>query len=144
MGARIPPDIADMLRQEERDLYKSAFDGQRDPAADIFRMAQLRGYRPPAPAPKAGNGAQPGAAPAAQARPGTPLGAPAAAPTATDIVASIQRGQQAAQSLSNVSGNAGIELTPQMLADMPEEQFAALYHELEARGKNALMDVMGH
>lgn len=168
MQAEIPQDIAQMLQQEERDLYKTAFQNKRSPADDIFRMAQLRGYRPPAPqaqpVPTNGsahptNGAAP---PAAQQRPGVPLAAapangavPAngatppvpgngAAPTAVQLVEQIKRGQGAAFSLSNASGGTGIELTPQVLADMPQDQFEALFNELQASGnKEKLMQLMG-
>jgi hypothetical protein len=150
MQAEIPADIADMLRQEERDIYKTAFKEKRDPAADIFRFAQLRGYRPAAPQPAPVVPAAP-VAPAAPARPGTPLAAAPAVPaapvpsTASDMVEAIKRGQPAAMSLSNASGaTAGAGLTPQMLADMPEEQFAALVNELQATGnKTEMMRLFG-
>lgn len=168
MQAEIPQDIAQMLQQEERDLYKTAFHNRRSPAEDIFRMAQLRGYRPPAPQPQPAptNGAAPHAngaaaptngAAAPPARPGVPLAAapvngaaaPAlpgngAAPTAVQLVEQIKRGQGAAFSLSNASGGTGIELTPQVLADMPQDQFEALFNELQASGnKEKLMQLMG-
>src|SRR5262249_61816370 len=87
---RVPQPIADALRQEERDLYRSAFENNQDPAAQIYSYATMRGYRAPAPAPAAPAGA-----------PGTPLGpsaappraaAPAPGPSVTDVVPSIQRG----------------------------------------------------
>jgi hypothetical protein len=166
MQAEIPADVADVLRQEERDLYHTAFQEKRNPAENIFRMAQLRGFKPPtapqAPAAPASNTtpapnghAQP-PNPQQPVRPGTPLAAippvavaPAApngaAPTAADLVESIKRGQNASMSLSNASGGSGIELTPQLLAEMSDEQFSALFNELQARGdKQKLMDLMGH
>lgn len=155
MKAQIPQDVAQMIQQEERGLYKTAFQQRRSPAEDIYRMAQLRGYRAPAaqPAPAPANGAAAPAQPAA--RPGTPLApaangaAPAvngaAAPTATEIIERIKSGQPAAFSLSNASGGTGIELTPHVLANMPDDQFQAIYDELSARGdKQKLMDLMGH
>src|SRR5262249_37828346 len=100
---RVPQPVADALRQEERDLYRTAFSSGGDPAAQIYQYATMRGYRTPA------------AAPAAQpaGTPGTPLGgapaAPAAAPaqggpTASDIVAQVQKGQAASASLSKAGG----------------------------------------
>jgi hypothetical protein len=166
MQAQIPDRIGQILVEEERDLYKNAFAGNRNPAADIVRMAQLRGWRAPV-APTAANGAAaapggsngaaaPQPAPAAPAaRPGTPMvAAPAqpaapqptngAAPTATDLVEQIRRGQAAATSLSNGSGSAGGELTPQVLADMPQEQFEAIVNDLMARGdKTRLRELFG-
>lgn len=156
MQAEIPPDVGDLIRQEERDLYKTSFAGNRNPAADIYRMAQMRGWR--APAAQAGNGAAPpAAAPAsngAAAPPIAPQQAPPApvataqqngpAPTATQLVEAIRRGQPAAQSLSNGSGGTGIELTPKMLADMPQDQFEALYNDLMARNdKTKLRELFG-
>lgn len=159
MQADVPPDVAEMLRQEERDIYKTAFKEKRDPAADIFRFAQMRGFRPPAPAapaPAANGAAANGATPApAPARPGTPLAAappapaalpvPAATPTAADLVEAIQRGQTASMSLSNASGStAGAGLTPQVLAEMSDEQFAIVLNELQATGnKTKLMELFG-
>jgi hypothetical protein len=139
---RIPQPVADALRQEERDLYRGAFEQNRDPADTVYQYATMRGYRmaaaPVAPVvPAAGT-------------PGAPLGGtPAApkqsAPTATEVIASIQRGQSAATSLSNAGGAApDTELTPQALADMSEEQFATLFNELQARGdRTKLMQLFG-
>jgi hypothetical protein len=168
MQAQIPDRIGQILVSEERDLYKNAFAGNRNPAADIVRMAQLRGWRAPVapaaggngaavPGPGAPNGAaapQPAsngaappqphgtslaAAPAAAPRPGN-----GAAPTATDIVEQIRRGQAAATSLSNGSGSAANQLTPQVLADMPQEQFDAIFNELQASGdKTKLRELFG-
>lgn len=154
---RIPQQIADQLRQEERGLYKQAFERNMDPAAVMYRYAQSFGYRPPAPN---GNGAAaPAAAPAAtpalggltpqqnapapqrqQQQPGAP-----GAPNAADVVSSIQRGQRAAQSLSNAGGSAADigQLTPQQLADMTDEQFAAVVAELEAKNPQQLRELMG-
>ena len=64
-----------------------------------------------------------------------PTAAPASAPTATDVVASIKKGQQAVSSLSKVGGGAtDTELTPEALANMSEEQFTALFNELQNSG----------
>jgi DNA-binding transcriptional MerR regulator len=158
MQAQIPDDIGQILVQEERDLYKNAFAEKRNPAADIVLKAQLRGWRAPTPAaPQPANGAaapapQPAgtplaAAPAVAPRPGNgvpPQPSNGATPTATDLVESIRRGQAAATSLSNGSGSAANQLTPQVLADMPEEQFNAIYNELMASGdKTKLRELFG-
>lgn len=143
----IPQPIADQLRQEERSLYRTAFEQNRDPGAVLYRYAQSFGYRPPQ-QPKP-NGAAPASAPlggepAAQPAPTAPARA-AGTPTATDVINSIQRGQAAATSLSKAGGSApDAELTPQALADMSEEQFAALFNELQARGdRQKLMQLFG-
>jgi hypothetical protein len=61
-------------------------------------------------------------------------------------VQSIQRGQQAAQSLSQVGGSSvDTLLTPAALANMSESQFEALYNELMAKGdREKLMQLFGH
>jgi len=147
---RIPQQVANSLRQEERDLYRSAFEGRRDPAADIYRLATMRGYRTPqAPQQTTAPVTPPvtglATPPPVPARPAAPQ-APTGTPTATDVVASIQRGQGAAMSLSNAGGVAAdTQLTPQMLAEMSEEQFANLFNELQASGnKQKLMELFGH
>jgi len=146
---RIPQPIADQLRQEERGLYKTAFEQNRDPAAVLYRYAQSFGYRPTQQQQPSGNGAaQP------QQRAAPPLGgaaprpaAPAAPtqPTATDVVNSIQRGQSAAMSLSNAGGAAADigQLTPEQLANMPEEQFAAILDHLQATNPARVRELMG-
>ena len=102
----------------------------------------MRGYRAPTPAQSAG--AQPTAWCA-----GSRCCAPPRAqqtPTATDVVASIQRGQPAAQSLSNAGGTSvDTQLTPAALAEMSDAQFEKLYNEVMASGdKKKLMDLFGH
>lgn len=151
--AQIPDDIGNTLRQEERSLYKNSFQSGRDPAADIVRMAQSRGWRAPQAAPAApANGAAngqarpPGVAPngggaAPQPRPN----GNGATPTATDLVESIRRGQAASTSLSNASGSAaGTALTPEVLANMSDADFTALFNELQASGnKDKLRELFG-
>jgi hypothetical protein len=143
---RVPREIADAIKLEERDLYRNAFQTNQDPAATIYQYATMRGYRAPAAAP-----------PAQAGTPGTPLGgqpaAPAAqpaparsgGPTATDIIAGVQRGQPAAASLSKSGGTApDTELTPEALANMSEERFAEVLNELQSRGdKTQLMRLFG-
>lgn len=169
MLAPAPDDIAEMVNQEERDLYKGAFQRNSNPAADVFRMAQMRGYRPgwvaelkqqlqPETQPKP-NGNGHAAAPA-QDRPGTPLAAQPAprapapvpnggtAPTATAMVDAIRRGAPAAQSLSNVSGNAmpaaPAELTSEALANMDDEQFGKIFNALQNGNTAELRRLMGN
>jgi hypothetical protein len=67
------------------------------------------------------------------------------APTAPDVVASIQKGQQAAQSLSHAVGTApDTQLTPQALAEMSDERFTEILNELQERGdKEKLKQLFG-
>ena len=62
------------------------------------------------------------------------------------LLLSIKKGQQAASSLSQAGGTSpDTQLTAKQLADMSEEQFAALYNELMAKGdRSKLMDLFGH
>lgn len=136
MQAEIPDEIGQLLRQEERALYKEAFENQISPAAQIFRMAQLRGFRPQAPqVPQtlAGTSQTPGT-PLGKA-PGTTQSAPAATPSVAAQVEAVKKGQAAAASLSNVSGSAGApELTPEALANMSDDDFANFFNRLQESG----------
>jgi hypothetical protein len=71
---------------------------------------------------------------------------PTAAPTATDVVNQIQRGQSASPSLSKTGGTApDTQLTPEVLANMSEKEFEALYNEpMESGNKEKLMQIFGH
>jgi hypothetical protein len=92
----------------------------------------MRGYWPAQPAAKA-------PAPPPAGSPGTlggqtaTSGAPvqsSATPTATDVVNQIQRGQSVSASLSKAGGTApDTQLTPEVLANMSEDDFERLYNE---------------
>ncbi|TAL08279.1 MAG: hypothetical protein EPO02_13330 [Nitrospirae bacterium] len=152
MAMKAPPAIQDQLRAEEQDVYKSAFGANRNPAADTVAYARARGFRPPAAQPAVATAPAPGAAPAAPARTnGAAVPAQPATPAqpqpanASELIEQILRGQGAATSLSNAAGGSGIELTGQMLGDMPQDQFEELYNVLLARGDmTRLKDLMGH
>lgn len=147
---------------EEKGLVRGAIKQNRSPAELIFQMAMGRGFqkKAPPPPPAAPNGKDPNAldaavanggspapatppatSPAAVAAPGSP--APATPPqSVTAEIEAIQRGQQAAASLSNVGGGAPIrELTSKVLADMPEEEFNKL---VETLPRERLMELMGN
>jgi hypothetical protein len=44
---QVPADIKAMIQSEERAIYKDSFAAGRNPAVDVIRMAQLRGWRSP-------------------------------------------------------------------------------------------------
>lgn len=125
---------------EEKGLVASAIKRGQSPAQMIFSLAKGRGFVPkaaPAPAPAPANGKDPKALDAPQAAP-----APAPAPSVTAEIEAIRKGQEAAQSLSNVGGGAPPrELTSQVLADMPEEEFNDLVARLP---RERLMELMGN
>lgn len=150
-AAAVPSDVTQIMQEEERDLYRSAREGNRNPGADIYQFARLRGYQPQQR--QAANGQGNGAAQPQRA--GTPLGAPpggrqvAAVPagrsSATDIVNAIRNGQGAARSLGNVSGGGNVGLNSRSLADMSEDDFADVYNAVMAsNNKQAIRDLMGH
>ena len=58
----------------------------------------------------------------------------------------MQKGQQAAGSLSNGSGTSpATEMTPERLAAMSDAEFAAYFNALQESGdKSKLMALMGH
>jgi len=47
VNGQIPDDIQQALVREERSIYRDAFQNRRNPAEDIVRFAQVRGYRSP-------------------------------------------------------------------------------------------------
>lgn len=137
--------------REEKGLVAGAIKNGTSPAEMIFKMAQGRGYQkkaaPPPPAnggeqkdPKAldaqvngTNGTKPPPAQQQQQEKKT---------TVTEEIEAIKRGQEAAQSLSNVGGGAPVqELTSAALADMSEEEFNRLVERLP---RERLMELMGN
>lgn len=134
---------------EEKGLVKGALDQKLSPAERIFKMAVGRGFRP-------AQSGQAAAGAAAAAGKETPKTQPAkdanaldadpagkeqkAAVSVSEEIEAINRGTKAAQSLSNVGGGAPkTELTAQMLADMPEEEFNLLVETLPAHKLKELM-----
>lgn len=148
-GMSDPKQRERQIVSEEKGLVKGAIAQGRSPAQLIYEMAAGRGFAPRA-------AAAPAAAPAAPSTPAKDpraldvaapprAAAPAATPAAPSVSAEIEaikRGQQAAQSLSNVGGGAPPqELTSKVLADMNEEEFNALVDRLP---KERLMQLMGN
>lgn len=134
--ARIRQDIA----AEERTLVTSAIKAGRSPARAVFAMAKARRYAPsakPTATPGAGAAAAAavasnGAAAPAVARPanGAARPAAAAAPSVREEIDRIKNGSEAALSLAGGGATPALALTPKVLADMPEDQFAALLDRL--------------
>jgi hypothetical protein len=112
-----------IIEQEERDIVKRAFEGQRSPAATIYAIAKQIGYQKPADPPQpasAGEQAQP--APVAQPAAAAP--APAA-PSAVDQVNRVAAAQAASRSLSSAGGSPVIQMSIATLLDMSDPEFAA-------------------
>jgi len=152
--------------REEKGLVRGAIEDGESPAERIYNMAKGRGFVPAAPKPAA-NGAANGANGAAHPAPGAteppkdpnaldakpaarqPSGSGAPSPAQQQQapvnvkteIENIKRGTEAAQSLSNVGGGpVPPQLTPEILADMPEEKFNDLVNSLT---REEMMDLMG-
>lgn len=125
-----------MIVADERDLVNGAFQANASPSERLYAMAKARGYvkqEAPQPQPAAngatnGNGAAPTPTPAAK---------PTATETAAEEIARLQRGQDAALSLSNAGGNRSPSITIDDLVNMPDEDFRAF-----ARKNPHLVDQM--
>lgn len=147
-----------MVSADEMNLVKAALkpgpDGrpQASAAQRLYAMAKLRGYDP------AKHGQQVQAAPAvngqqqppAQQQPAQqqpPVAAngqqqqPAPAPNVAEELERIRKGVQSGTSLSDGGGAPAVNLTPQALLAMPDEEFAALVEKLPASRQ---MDFLGH
>jgi hypothetical protein len=133
---RIPQDVQEQVRQEERSLYREAFSKNQSPADHIYRYALARGFKPVVKPAQQQLTQQPDVSRGTNSE---------QKPNATQIVEGIQKGQAAAKSLSNVSGSAGgAQITPQMLVDMSEEDFAKFYEALVQSGdKTKLKELFG-
>jgi len=110
VGNADPQQRAAEILAEERSLVARALQNGTSPAEFVYRLAQSRGYQSP--------GSQEQGA-----------GRAGKAPVAAQIE-TIQRGQAAAKSLSNVGGAAGDTVTPEALATMPDDEFRALFDRL--------------
>lgn len=150
--ARIKQDVA----AEERQLVSQAIKAGKSPAAAVFAMAKMTGFRPQAPAataeaagaPAAANGVKPppgAAAPAvaaavAAAAPANGNGAAPAAGSVRTEIEKLKAGQDAALSLSGGGGAPAPVLNAEKLANMPEEEFGAMLDNI-SRGE--LRRIMG-
>lgn len=112
-GVRDPAQRQELVKQEERAIAYAALQNGEDPAEAIIAHAEAYGYRP--------SPAQPQADPAKQ-------------------LADKQKGLDAARSLSTArGGSSDTSLTPQRIAEMSAEDFAALKAKLSPSKFNKLM-----
>jgi hypothetical protein len=110
VGNADPQQRAAEMLAEERRLVSRALQNGTSPAEFIYRLAVSRGYRSPgSQAQAAGRGGK---------------------ATVAEQIETIQRGQTAAKSLSNVGGAAGDTITPEALANMSDDEFRALFDRL--------------
>lgn len=143
--------IRSEVAREEKALVGNALKAGKSPAAAVYAMARMTGYRPQAPAAATGaapanGGAQPatinGAAPAptAAANGTVPAVNGASKPTVKAQIDAIKNGQEASLSLSHGGGAPAPALNAEKLANMPEEEFGAL---LENMTRAQLKQIMG-
>ena len=118
----------DRINAEEAAIVRSAYAEGMNPADRLYRVAVASGYRPN------GNGAAP--------MPMPPAPAPAAANVAAEIAAA-RNGQRAALSLSQGGGAPADQLTSQLLADMPQDQFNRIKERIERTNPLRWRELMG-
>ena len=113
-GVADPRERLRQIAALERDEVATARKAGKRPAEWMYRLAAMRGWQP-----KAGGGA---AAPTLT----TPSEPNAATSDAADRLATIERGQNAAKSLSSAGGGAPRQLTLEALANMSEDEALAM------------------
>lgn len=143
-----------ILVAEEKDIVARARANRASPADVIFKLSVGRGFNKEAAMAAAQNGGTaPAAAQGSQGKlaPGTPLGGgapasaslatanPAGAPSVAAEIDAIKRAQPASTSLSGAGGAPAQVLTPQMLADMPQEEFEAVLARLSKTRQRELL-----
>lgn len=103
LGYTDPAQRAALINQEEQWIVTEALKAKQSPAERIYRFAQVKGFKAPAPKVEekkpAGNGAE--------------------------KIDQINKGLEASKTLSGVGGGEGGELTAKMLAEMSDDEFAA-------------------
>lgn len=116
MGVANEADRNRIISQEETGLVVEALKAKISPAQAIYNIAKARGFAPPQPPAEAPNDNQP-------SRSGAPD--PAKVSAAAEKIASVKKGQQAADTLSMAGSSSGDGLTFAQLASMNDEEFAA-------------------
>jgi hypothetical protein len=127
----------DRINAEEAEIVRSAYAAGINPADRLYRVAVASGFNPNG----GGNGA---AAPAPPMPTGNaPMQMPAAAPNVAAEIAAARNGQRAALSLSQGGGAPADQLTPQLLADMPQDQFNRIKERIERTNPARWRELMG-
>lgn len=130
--------IGGIVENEENQLVAAALRSGRSPAQQMFALAKTRGYQPPK-ADEAG-----GAKPNGHAADAKPNGNGAAAkqdakPSVVEEIRRVKAGVEASTSLSNAGGAPAMTLTPEKLANMPQEEFNALMDSLDENEQRRVM-----
>jgi hypothetical protein len=131
----------DRINAEEAEIVRSAYAAGINPADRLYRVAVASGFNANgAAAPVPGNGAAPAPPmPAGNA----PMQMPPAAPNVAAEIAAARNGQRAALSLSQGGGAPADQLTPQLLADMPQDQFNRIKERIERTNPSRWRELMG-
>jgi hypothetical protein len=141
--AELSENIKRSFYNEQIMVARGAMKAGKNPAKVVANLARARGFvpkaaapaapvadaDPPAAAAKPGNGAAPPARPA-----------PAAQGTVSDQLEQIRQNAAASRSLSDAGGSPGGDLTPERIANMPEDEFEEL---LASMPKAKLDRIMG-
>jgi hypothetical protein len=117
-----PEQARDILTNEVRAIAAESWKRGVPAAESIYRLAQARGYAPPAGGAPAAQPA-PAPAPGAAARPIVPPAAGRVDPAA--IVASVHAGQEASRSISGSGAGGAAQLNAEALLSMSDDEFAA-------------------
>ena len=134
MGVTDPRERMAEIARLEREQVAIARKAGRRPAQHIYELAKLRGWSTPA---ATGN-------PALQPKGGDPVSQPAPANDAAAAeLARIERGQNAARSLSSAGGGAPAALTAEAMANMNEAEFSALLSKTAGNPNAALRKLLG-
>jgi hypothetical protein len=121
----------DRINAEEAEIVRSAYAAGINPADRLFRVALASGFN-------ANGAAAPLPMPAGNAS------APAApGPNVAAEIAAARSGQRAALSLSQGGGAPADQLTPQLLADMPQDQFNRIKERIERTNPARWRELMG-
>lgn len=125
VGITDPGQREQIIAQEGMGIAVRAINERRNPAEQLYELARMRGYQPPAsPQPNGMNGvldAPTHAAEAPQAQPNAPAGGQV--PTAQQRLQTLQEGQNQARSLGAARGGGPVPLTAQRLIEMSPEEF---------------------
>jgi hypothetical protein len=139
-----------VLKQEELGLAQTAVAAGLSPSHRIWELARGRGFEGWLAQQQAnGNGAAYAPSPAPTHAPPVSNGyappVPNGGPSAVQQIEAINRGQQAARSLSNAGGGTAINaFSARDLATMTDDEFAAVFNRLQASGNKAkLRELMG-
>jgi len=135
MGYTDPNQRMQVIREEEAQLVRKAYEQRKRPAEFIHNVAIMRGFRhaPPA-APTAAPAPAPAPAAAVVPPPAAPVPVPNSATPAAINHAQALANQAAARAasatLSGVGGAGSDALTADAIANMSEAEFEALYHKM--------------